>query len=215
MSNKFRLGQQLIAISALMITVIAPIPTLRAQGKQVGRKTAPRRKAAANEAAGAGWYSFRGPDKDFIIYFPTVPRRIEDVQGPVTLLRRYAAVANNIYFDISIQDVGGAPDSPQANEFEAKFERNLSEMLTKDGFKIVQLRRTAKNVYEMEAWSPAAAPGDYLHNLARGVIHKGRNYRMGCNSLLPGREVDRRICRRFFDSFRITDPLNNSRGSNE
>lgn len=205
MSNKVRLSRLAIAVGTLMITVLAAVPAVGTQGKRAKSKAAPRAKPAAAHTARAEWYSFKGPDNDFTIAFPTVPARAEDVQGPVTLLRRYATAADNIYFEISIQDFGGVPDGPEANELGPNFEQNLSEALTRHGFRIVQMRRTAKDVYEMEAWSPAAAPGDFLHNLARGLIHRGRNYRMGCNSAIAGREVDRRLCRRFFDSFRITD----------
>ena len=215
MSNQFGPTSQLIASSVLAVTILVAAPTVRTQEEKGGRKAAPRAKPAAADPSGAEWYSFRGPDKDFIISFPTVPQRADDVQGPVTILRRYVAAADNIYFEISIQDIGGVPDSPEANEFGPKFEQNLSALLTDDGFRIVQLRRTAKNVYEMEAWSPAATPGDFLHNLARGIIHKGRTYRMGCNSLLAEQEVDERICRRFFDSFRITGHHRSLRGSKE
>ncbi|MDQ3816338.1 MAG: hypothetical protein M3362_01445 [Acidobacteriota bacterium] len=122
----------------------------------------------------------------------------------MTLLRRYATASKHTYFEISIQDVGGVPGSPEADEFGSEFERNLSERLTKVGFRIVQLRRMAKDVYEMEAWSPRAGRSDFLHNLERGVIRNGRSYVMGCSSLLPRLKVDKGMCRRFFDSFRIT-----------
>jgi hypothetical protein len=213
MSNRFSLAWQLITGNALIIVVLAVTPTMRAQGDRLRRKAASHAKSADTNTSDAKWYLFRGPDKDFHIRFPVMPARAEDVQGPVTMLRRYTAAAGNVYFEISIQDMGGAPDSLEANEFDPKFEQQLSALLTMDGFRIVQLRRTAKNIYEMEAWSPAATPNDFLHNLVRGVIHKGRNYRMGCNSLIPGREVNKRMCRRFFDSFRVTDNLSSSRDS--
>jgi hypothetical protein len=143
------------------------------------------------------------PDHDFTHDFPVKPSRAEDVQGPVTILRRYVSATDTTYFEISIQDFGGALDSPDANSYDPKFEQNLSQLLIKDGFKIVQLRRTAKNIYEMEAWSPSQTPGRYQHNLARGVLRYGRQYRMGCGSLVIGQEVNKGVCRRFFNSFHI------------
>jgi hypothetical protein len=187
--------------------LIIASPTARSQQKNHRRKTSSQNKVGTTKSVEARWYTFRGPDGDFTINFPAEPKRTEDVQGPVTVLRRYNLAVGSMYFEISIQDFGGTPWSSEANEFDPKFEQNLSELLIKEGFRIVQLRRKAKNIYEMEAWSPAATLGDFFHNRARGIIHKGRNYRMGCNSLLVGQEVDNGRCRRFFNSFRITgDP---------
>lgn len=204
MSNLFRPARCLTAGIVLIMAAAAAAAVQQGQEKRGGQKTPPRSRPAAVNPAGAGWYTFRGPDEDFSIRFPAKPEREEDAQGPVTLLRRYAAAADGMYFEISIQDAGGAPGSPEAEEFGFGFERKMAELLTKEGFRIVQLRRTAKNVYEMEAWTPRKKDPGFLHSLERGVIHNGRIYSMGCNSLLPKREVDRRTCRLFLDSFRIT-----------
>lgn len=164
----------------------------RSQSKQVTAKTADTQ-----------WYTFRGPDNDFTINFPNKPSRAEDVQGPVTILRRYVSATDTTYFEISIQDYGGAPDSPEANSYESKFEQNLSQMLSEKGIRIVQIKRTARNVYEMEAWAPSDTSEKHLHHLARGMVRKGRQYVMSCNSLTVGQELDRNVCRRFFNSFHI------------
>jgi hypothetical protein len=186
----------------LMITLISLAPTVHSQQRRQSQNRS-RSKQAAAKTAGTQWYTFKGPDNDFTLDFPTKPSRAEDVQGPVTLLRRYVSATDTAYFEISIQDFGGAPDSIEANSYDPKFEQTVAQLLTKDGFRIVQIRRVAKNVYEMEAWSPSLTPGKYHHNLARGVLRQGRQYRMGCNSLAIGQEVDRNICRRFFNSFHI------------
>lgn len=207
MSNLFRPAWWLVAgITLIMVTAVAAA-AVQEQEKRGGQKPRPRARPAVIPPAGEGWYTFRGPDKDFTIRFPGKPAREEGVQGPVTLLRRYAAAANGIYFELSIQDIGGVPGTPEASEFGPGFERNMAERLTKEGFRIVHLRRTAKNNYEMEAWTPREEGPGFLHSLERGVIHNGRIYSMGCNSLLPEREVDRKKCRHFLDSFRITGAL--------
>lgn len=162
-----------------------------------------RSKASTPKPVNTDWYTFRGPDKDFILDFPIKPKRVEDVQGPVTILRQYAVTTNTMYFEISIQDFGGAPGSPEANELSPKFEQTMSEMLGEDGIKIVQLRRMTKGSYEMEMWSPALTSGDYLHPFQRGILRNGRNYAMRCGSLIIGQETDKAGCHRFFNSFRI------------
>jgi hypothetical protein len=193
-----------VTITLGILTITVGSLTLAVHPKQKYQtQNRPRAKRSATKAVNAQWYIFRGPDNDFTLDFPSKPDRAEDVQGPVTTLRRYVSATNATYFEISIQDYGGAPDSPEANSYGPKFEQNLSQMLKEDDFRIVQIRRTTKNTYEMEAWSPSLTPGKYLHSLARGVLHRGRQYRMTCSALVIGVEVDRRVCRRFFNSFRI------------
>jgi hypothetical protein len=148
------------------------------------------------------WYTFRGPDSDFTLDFPSKPKRIEDVQGPVTVLRRYGSSTGDTYFEVSIQDTGGAPGSPEANELSPKYEQNMARLLAEDGTKIVQIRRLSKGSYEMELWFPSLSKDGYHHGLRRGVIRNGRQYHYGCNSLSIGQEVDRDECRRFLNSFR-------------
>ena len=186
----------------LTITLILCAFTVHSQHKRIAQKRL-RAKQVTAKTASSQWYNFVSPDHDFTHDFPVKPSRAEDVQGPVTILRRYVSATDTTYFEISIQDFGGALDSPDANSYDPKFEQNLSQLLIKDGFKIVQLRRTAKNIYEMEAWSPSQTPGRYQHNLARGVLRYGRQYRMGCGSLVIGQEVNKGVCRRFFNSFHI------------
>lgn len=175
---------------------------VNAQPKQIRQSRArPKAKPTTSESLSIRWHTFRGPDNDFTIGFPYKPKRVEDAEGPITVLRRYASATESTWFEISIQDFGGAPDSRAANEYESGFERQLSEGLRANGFRIVQLRRTAKNVYEMEAWVPVPTTEEYQHNLARGILRNGRQYRMGCNSIMLGKEVNKNLCRRFFDSF--------------
>lgn len=160
-------------------------------------------KPAVGESKNTEWHTFKGPDNDFNIDFPAKLKRVEDVQGGVTILRRYALATKSIYFEISIQDTGGIPNSSYANEFSPKFEETISRMLSEDGIKIVQLRRTTRGSYEMEVLSPTLNREGYLQGLRRGVIRNGRIYSMACDSIIVGQEADRNVCRRFFNSFRI------------
>jgi hypothetical protein len=191
------------AIYGVRVIVLLSL-TLVVQGQHIQQSQhRSRSKSSTTKPVNTDWYKFKGPDKDFILDFPTRPKRVEDVQGPVTVLRRYAVATDTMYFEISIQDFGGAPGSPEANSLSPKFEQTMSEMLGEDGIKIVQLRRMTKGSYELEMWSPALTPGDYLHALQRGILRNGRNYAMRCGSLVIGQEVNRAVCHRFFNSFRI------------
>jgi hypothetical protein len=160
----------------------------------------------ASNLTEASWHIFKGPEGDFTLHFPREPKRVEDVQGPVTVLRRFALTASGHYFEVSIQDTGGDPDSPEANELGPRYEEGMARLIAEDGIKIVQTRRLSKSSYEMELLSPARTPGQYLHGLRRGIVRRGRHYYLGCDSIVPGREVDRRVCRRFLTSFRLTTP---------
>lgn len=200
---RYQPKRQFILLNGASIMVLLLVITVADAQQRSPRRSGAQNKIPVAKSQNLDWYTFSGPDKDFILDFPTKPTRAEDVQGPVTILRRYVSTTNTTYFEISIQDYGGAPDSPEANSYGPKFEQNLSQMLSEDGFRIVQIRRTTKNTYEIEAWTPSLTPGKYLHSLARGVLQKGRQYRMTCSGLIIGGEVDRRVCRRFFNSFRI------------
>ena len=155
-------------------------------------------------AAVGRWHVFEGPDKDFTLDFPAEPKRVEDVQGPVTVLRRYALTYGGHYFEVSVQGLGGDPDSREANEFGPRYEHGLAQLLAEDGIKIVQTRRLSKSSYEMEVLTPTLTRSGYLHGLRRGVIRRGRQYHFGCDSIIAGRGTDSRLCRRFLDSFRLT-----------
>ncbi len=185
--------------------IAATLPSLSmAQSQQ--RPTHPhssQHKSAAAKSKDTERYSFRGPDNDFILNFPAKPERVEDDQGSITVLRRYALTTKSTYFEVSIQDTGGVPNSSYANEFSPKFEEVMAQMLNEDGIKIVQIRRTTKGSYEMELLSPTLDRKDYLHGFRRGVIRNGRIYSMTCDSLIVSQKTDRNVCRRFFNSFRI------------
>lgn len=197
-------GRMLRVAIYLMLIAAALSSTQIARPQQRTRpQHSPRTKSVASKLKDSEWRSFRGPDNDFTLEFPSEPKRVEDVQGSVTVLRRYALTTQSAYFEISIQDTGGVPNSSYANEFSPDFEQTTSRMMGEDGIKIVQLRRTTKGSYEMEVLSPTLDRKDYLHGLRRGLIRNGRIYSMACDSLIVGREVDRNICRRFFNSFRI------------
>lgn len=192
-------------ICGAFMIILLPLPMMWAQEThQRYGHLSPTKNTA--KGSNTGRYILKGPDGDFTIAFPSKPKRVEDVPGPVTILRRYASSTEDTYFEISIQDTGGPPDSSEANELSPKYEENMARQLAEDGTRVVQIRRLSKGSFEMELWFPSLRLGKYQHGLRRGVIHKGRQYHYGCNSLIIGKEVDRDVCRRFLNSFRIIGP---------
>lgn len=149
------------------------------------------------------WYTFRGPDQDFAIEFPAAPKRMPDLPGPLTITRQFALATDRYFLAISISDFGGDPNDPKSNDWGQEFEQNYARLIRENGTRLVQFRRITKNIYEVEGWTPASRKGSYQHFLSHNVLRGGRNYIIGCNSLIIDQEVDKKLCRRFFNSFRI------------
>jgi len=190
-------------LSGMYLALLLFLPSSGHARQQSPPRKARRPTSTTTKVSGAKWYTFRGPDNDFALDFPSMPKRVEDVQGPVTVVRRYVLTFEDIYFEVSVQDTGGAPGSSEANELSPNYEQNMARLLAEDGTKIVQIRRLSRGSYEMEVWFPSLSNDGYHHGLRRGVIRNGRQYHYGCNSLIIGREVNRGVCRRFLSSFRI------------
>jgi hypothetical protein len=150
-----------------------------------------------------------GPDGDFTIMLPTAPTPEDPAtnpQGLVSAIRAYDAATDATFFQVNIQDYGGEPDSPAANSFgSSTYEEVLVRGLRGDGVLVISARRLAPNVSELEYWSPARRnPGHRLHQIARDILYRGRNYHLSCGSRFEDREVERRMCRSFFNSFHLT-----------
>lgn len=162
------------------------------------------RKPGAQAAAGTpdGWYGFTGPDGDFTLRFPSEPERERDTMGVVSIIRRYSSTTDTHYFGIDYQDVG-----PAASVLKPDYEETVSVLLKESGNKVVSIRRLTKNSTQMELWSPTRTPGKLMHRIDRITMSHERMYTTYCGSRFEGREVDKEVCLRFFDSFRIIGVL--------
>ena len=151
-----------------------------------------------------GWYIFKGPDGDFSLVFPAKPEPFESgVEGPVTSIRHYQSTKDGKHFSINLQDIGGDPRSRDANEFGQKDEIEAAAAARDRGERVVQVHRVAKNIIEMEVWKPVKDTQDKLHRLDYSILRRGRMYTLGCGSLIDNKEVDRAVCRKFFNSIRF------------
>lgn len=144
------------------------------------------------------WHVFIGPDNDFTIEFPSKPVREEDAQGIIGVIRRYSSTTDRYYFGIVYQDVG-----PAASNLIPTHEEESAALLQERGHKVISARRLSKNVTQMELWSPSQTPGKFLHRIDRTVVRHDRMYTLGCSSRIAEKEVDKAVCRRFFNSFRM------------
>ena len=152
-----------------------------------------------------GWYIFKGPDGDFSLAFPAKPEPFESgVEGPVTSIRHYqVSTKAGKYFSINLQDMGGDPRSRDANEFGQKDEVVAAAAARERGERVVQVHRVAKNIIEMEVWQRVKDSSNKLHRLDHAILRRGRLYTLGCGSLSDNKEVDRAVCRKFFNSIRF------------
>ncbi len=157
------------------------------------------------------WRTLTGPDKDFTIKFPAQPKRDEFrgkpiLNNPGRLTHRFSAFTDTLALIISFQDLGYAPNSPSADRVSPAYERKIREVSRRDGWKIIRIQRLSDSVAEMEAWTPSVNAASYVHTISRLVVRNGRAYDLDCSSVLTKQEVNRALCRRFFDSFRVIGP---------
>jgi hypothetical protein len=165
-----------------------------------------RRSArATNSIAFPGWQIFTSPDGDFTLTFPGKPEPFEhDVQGPVTAIRAYNLYTKDgLIFSVNFQDIGGDPGAAENNNFGPDHERIVANAARERGERVMQVRRLAKNVYEMEIRQTLKDTGANIQRLERSILRRGRVYTLGCGSLINNKEVERSVCRKFFNSMRF------------
>jgi hypothetical protein len=121
------------------------------------------------------------------------------------LIRVYSLnTEDGMHFSVNFQDIGGDPQSSQDNKFTPDYKELVAAAARKDGRRVVQIHRLAKNVIEMELWQTMVETSVNINYLDRDVLWRGRVYTFGCASLVDSGEVDKSICRRVFNSLRFT-----------
>jgi hypothetical protein len=148
-------------------------------------------------------YPFTSPDEDFTLEFPVKPTRLPDVQTESALIRHYGAETTGIYFDLNFQDLLVPADDPAYSTFGPRYEITRAQNVSRDGSRVIGYRRVAANISDMERWQATGQRDRYIHLLTRSIVHNGRLYLLGCSAHPFNQEVDKKVCRRFFNSFRI------------
>lgn len=185
------------------LALILGVPLLAIWSVQINAQKLKRSKRV--KPPSTTWSLFTSPDHDFTMRFPRQPDREPDAEGPITLIRTYAVnTKDGMRFDVNFQDVGGDPRAPQNNEWASYLEQMMTDAARRRGQRVVQVHRLAKNIVEMEIWQTVKETGGNQNYLNRSILRRGRVYTLGCGSLIAGREVDKVLCRRFFDSIRFT-----------
>ncbi|MDQ3818856.1 MAG: hypothetical protein M3362_14445, partial [Acidobacteriota bacterium] len=143
--------------------------------------------------------------------FPVEPER-DEFRGKSNagktgrLIRRYFALTDSLMLAISFQDLEYGPQSPWANRIAPTYEWKIRQVGRRDGWKIIRIQRLSDSVAETEAWDRAGGVGGYVHAISRTAVRNGQIYDLQCRSTFTEREVDKVICNRFFNSFRVIGP---------
>jgi hypothetical protein len=143
-----------------------------------------------------------------MVEFPAEPRLEEGVQrqGDVAARRRYSYYGNSLWLSVTLQDLGFPPDSRQANDLGPNIEEVLAAYTLERGGRTIRVQRLAKNILEEERSVPSKQTGKERHVVSRIIQRNSRMYTLGCVPLVDGLKVNKAVCRRFFNSFRITGP---------
>jgi hypothetical protein len=183
----------------LLLLAIASMTCLAAQIVPQSKKADTHGRRSAGS-----WYVFTGPEGEFTLSFPKRPGREADSEGQVTLIRTYDAVTDDgMYFSINFQDIGGDPRATENNTWASFLEPMVTEAARNRGERVVQVHRLARNVVELELWQTIQPSGTTQNTLQRSILRRSRIYTLGCASFINGKEVNRSICRRFFQSLRF------------
>lgn len=84
------------------------------------------------------WYTFNSPDKDFIVEFPTKPRRDADSEVPAGTMRNYVLDTDSISFQLAYVDVGVEPTSREGNELPLSFRRSMLDQASERGWVVLR-----------------------------------------------------------------------------
>ena len=186
-------------VAALLLLICAGVGLTTGQrraGKATTRKPTPQQAAAK-------WYTFNSPDEDFTLAFPVKPARLPDVQTESAIVRHYGAETRDIYLDLNFQDLLVPAGDPAYSTFGPRYEITRAQNVGRDGSRVIGYRRVAANVSDMERWQATDQQDRYIHLLTRSIVYNGRLYLLGCSARPFNQEVDKKVCRRFFNSFRI------------
>lgn len=190
-----------LAVVSIIIISLWSLTSVWQSASAQGRRGFGRNKAQATDR----WYTFIGPDGDFTLAFPRKPNREQDTQGLVTLIRAYAVMTETgMHFSVNFQDLGGDPRSRRNNEYDLTAEEMMADAARDRGERVVQIHRVGRNIIDMELWQTVRGTGNNINYWTRNIVRRGRAYTLGCGSLINNQEVNKSICRRFFNSMRFT-----------
>lgn len=175
--------------------------------------TSQKRKRSKQSKTGLErWYLFTSPDGDFTLSFPQKPSLKDVGPGPLTDVRELEFITpEGMRFSANFHDVGGDPNATENNRWIPQLEQVLSDFDRSQGLRVVQMHRVTPNTVEAEVWQSVPETNSTINYLRRSIIRHARVYTLACGWLLDQKPVgNSTVCRRFFDSMRLTNNNNYS-----
>lgn len=171
-----------------------------------------RKESKQAKPATERWYVFASPDGDFTLSFPQKPSLKDVGPGPLTDVRELEFITpEGMRFSANFHDVGGDPNATESNRWMPQLEQVLSDFDRSQGLRVVQMHRVTPNTVEAEVWQPVPETNSTINYLRRSIIRHARVYTLACGWLVNEKPVaNSAVCRRFFDSMRLTKSSNHS-----
>lgn len=183
--------------------------TIRTRSKSINsqniRKQEVQKKQTVNNNQDLGLFTFVGPDDDFSVKTPVKFKFLSSKPNNLTSARLYGGSNDEVTLSIVLQEMDFASDNPYNNEFAPDYERMTAKLFLEKGSKVISFRRVVPNVVDWEHWHPAERSGEWRNTLERQVINNGRLYSLSCGSALNNQEVNKNLCKTYFNSFKLLD----------
>ena len=192
-------------LTTVLVTSLSLIqPSIGSGQKKKGSK---RSKPAVER-----WYLYTSPDGDFTLSFPKKPTLKDVGPGPLTDIRELEFITpEGMRFSANFHDIAGNPNAIESNKWMPQLEQVLSDFDRSQGLRVIQMHRVRPNTVEAEVWQPVPEANSTINYLRRSIIRHARVYTLACGWLVNEKPVDNNtICRRFFDSMRLTNNSNQS-----
>ncbi len=148
----------------------------------------------------SNWFTFTGVDEEFSLKTPINFKPITTKRNDLTTARQYGGDNDKITLSIVLQEMGLPANNPYIDEFAPDYERITAKLLREGGFEVISFRRISPNTVDWEQWNP-----NNYHTLSRHIVKNARLYSLSCTSNKINQEVDRKLCRVFFNSFKFLD----------
>jgi hypothetical protein len=196
-------GVMLYRLSYLMLITLLIVPEVTAQTLSHTYHVS-KKGQAATSSINTDWHVVTGPDKDFIVKFPSEPEQRTEVDKLGEAMRRYRVTKGSLLFQLMFWDTNFDPTSREGNELSPEFSRDMLAQAKHEGWTVIRAQLLNRNIYEQERWTPMDSdPNHKLHLTVRHVRRYGREYILACSSLIPDKVISPEMCRQFFKSFRV------------
>lgn len=148
---------------------------------------------------------FYGPDGDFTIQLPFLPRTVEEDVGGITKQRGYIVTDGGYQFAVFFIDVGGDANAEFNNRWDEDYEYRQSHSAERReaGHHILSAKRVKPHISEWLYYTLKPDDAHRHYQMRRDIVHRGRVYNLFCHSVKTN-VIPRSPCDAFFASFTLT-----------